>query len=62
MKYLVTVQRIEYKSHDFEVEAASREEAKELGYEMSNDYDFGDSSIQSADESVIGVREVEEKA
>ena len=58
MKYLVTVQRIEYKSHDFEVEAASREEAKELGVEMSNDYDYGDGSIGSAEESVVGIREI----
>lgn len=37
MKYLVTVQRTEYREHTFEVEADGPDEADRLGMEAAND-------------------------
>lgn len=40
MKYTVTVYRTEFQSHDFEVEAASPEQAEELALEEAYNTEF----------------------
>ena len=54
MKYAVTIQRIEYKSHTFEVEADNKDKAEEQALEESQDYNFN-LSIDNAHESVIDI-------
>lgn len=53
MKYQVTMQRQEFRTHTFEVEADSLEEAETKAEEASWDYNWLDSSIEHADEEII---------
>ena len=55
MKYLVTVTRTEHRDHTFVVEARNKEEAEELGLEMSNDHEFDEDEICYANEEVTSV-------
>lgn len=57
-RFNVTIQRSEYKEHVFEVEATNRQEAYDAAREASNDYDFWNSPIKSADEVVVGIKAV----
>ncbi len=61
MKYLVTVQRTEYREHTFEVEANDLHEADLLGMEAANDWNFGDSTVSSATEEVTAIVPIERK-
>lgn len=60
MKYLVTIVRKEYKENVFEVEADSPDAAEELAYEKSEDFDFTQVPVKSADEEIIAVEEKSE--
>jgi hypothetical protein len=55
MKFDVDMQRTEYRSHTFTVEADSREQAEEAAEEASCDFNWHDASLKSADEDVVGV-------
>ncbi|MEE9540813.1 MAG: hypothetical protein V3V85_04880 [Candidatus Thorarchaeota archaeon] len=58
MKFDVAMQRTEYRSHTFTVEADSRDEAEQAADEASCDFDWHDASIGSADEECVGITEV----
>jgi hypothetical protein len=55
-KYKVTIQRTEFRSHTFEVDADNRSEAEEAAETASCDYDWHDSPIGAAHEDVISVQ------
>lgn len=55
MKYAVTIQRTEYREHQFQVDADSEDEACDIAMDSVCDYDFGDSPVSSADETVTSV-------
>lgn len=57
-KYLVNVCRKEYRTHQFEVEADSPEEAEELAIEDSYNHDFRQDAVCHADAEVILVERV----
>ena len=57
MKFLVTVQRTEYKSHEFEVEADSPEAAEDAALDAVGDFDFNCATVGNAEESVVSVKE-----
>lgn len=56
-KYRVRIQRVEYRAHDFFVEAADADEAEVLAIEESYDYNFLNSPVGSADEEVVAIEE-----
>ena len=53
--YNVTIQRTEYREHTFRVQAESLEGADVAAAEFSSDYDWRDSSIDSAKEETTSV-------
>ena len=50
MKYSVTVRKAEYRDHTFEVEATSKEAAKDVAQTLARDYDFRDDSTLGSDD------------
>jgi hypothetical protein len=57
-KWKVTIQRVEYRSADFEVSAETRDEAEQAAIEESFDFDFDLACSETADESVVSVQEI----
>lgn len=60
MKYRVTIQRIEYRNHEFEVEASCPVEAGEKAMDASCDHDFGTDQVSCADAVVTTCWEIGE--
>lgn len=57
-KYLVNVCRKEYRTHQFEVEADSPEEAEALAIKESYNHDFRQDAVCYADADVVLVERV----
>jgi ribosomal protein S20 len=57
-QFKVTIMRTESRNHTFIVQAEDKDQAEELAFEMSNDFDWKVShSVHHADEQVVGVKE-----
>lgn len=57
-RYVVRIRREEHRTHDFEVLAASSENAEELARKAADDHDFLQNSVCFAEEDVISVTPV----
>ena len=55
MKWKVTVQRVEYRSAEFVVDADDADEAEDKGLEASCDHDFSVNTVDHAEEDVTSV-------
>ena len=57
-RFTVTVRRVEYREHVFEVEADSREQAEEeVQASLIPDYDWHNSPVYHGDEEIMAVLE-----
>ena len=56
MKWKVTVQRVEYRSAEFVVDADDADEAEDKGLEASCDHDFSVNTVDHAEEDVTSAR------
>ena len=57
-KFNVTIQRTEYRYHDFLVEASDRDAAERVADKQSCDFDWHDAGMKNAEEAVVATREV----
>jgi len=60
MKWKVTVQRVEYRSAEFVVDADDADEAEDKGLEASCDHDFSVNTVDHAEEDVTSARSAAE--